>query len=175
MPDGPLTVETLLARAEILDCLNRYARGMDRLDRELARSAYHDDATDDHAGYVAPVEEFLDWAFGYHAEQVRHQHYLSNHTIEIHGDVAHSETYYTFVGTWRDPDKPLEVVGGRYIDRLERRDGRWAIAVRVCTGEWRLREPSALSEKAAAVMAAEVHRDPSDASYRRPLHIQRDS
>ena len=34
-------------RNEILDCLARYARGMDRLDRELARSAYHDDAIDD--------------------------------------------------------------------------------------------------------------------------------
>jgi hypothetical protein len=28
-----------LDRAEILDCITRYARGMDRLDRALARSA----------------------------------------------------------------------------------------------------------------------------------------
>jgi hypothetical protein len=36
---------------------------MDRLDRELVRSAYHDDAIDDHAAFVGPVERFLDWAF----------------------------------------------------------------------------------------------------------------
>jgi SnoaL-like domain len=32
-----------------------------------------------------------------------------------------------FVGTDRDPDKPLIISGGRYVDRLARRDGRWAI------------------------------------------------
>ena len=41
-----------------------------------------------------------------------------------------------FVGTDRDPAKPLIVSGGRYIDRLERRDGRWAIVARVCLVEW---------------------------------------
>ena len=44
---------------------------MDRLDRELARSAYHDDAIDEHGGFVGPVDGFLDWAFAYHAGQIR--------------------------------------------------------------------------------------------------------
>ena len=35
-----------LDQAEILDCITRYARGMDRLDRALARSAYHEGAID---------------------------------------------------------------------------------------------------------------------------------
>ncbi len=175
MSDTQVTVETLVERAQFLDCMHRYSRGMDRLDRALVRSAYHDDAIDDHSGYVAPVEEFLDWAFDYHADQVRHQHYLSNHTVEIDGDVAHAETYYTFVGTWRDETKPLEMVGGRYLDRLERRDGRWAIAVRVCVAEWRAREPSTLSQRAVAVMAAGVTRDGTDVSYARPLTITREA
>jgi hypothetical protein len=34
-----------LDRAEIQDCLTPYARGMDRLDRELARSAFHEGAS----------------------------------------------------------------------------------------------------------------------------------
>lgn len=37
-------LDELLDRTEILDCIHRYARGMDRLDRELVRSAYHDGA-----------------------------------------------------------------------------------------------------------------------------------
>lgn len=41
-----------LDRAEIQDCLTRYVRGMDRLDRELARSAFHEGAIDDHVGFV---------------------------------------------------------------------------------------------------------------------------
>jgi hypothetical protein len=36
--DAQVTVEALLDRARILDCMNRYARGMDRLDRALVPS-----------------------------------------------------------------------------------------------------------------------------------------
>lgn len=53
-------VARLEARAGILDCVQRYARGMDRRDRALLRSAYHDDAVDDHVGFVGPVEDFID-------------------------------------------------------------------------------------------------------------------
>jgi SnoaL-like protein len=167
-----VTIETLVDRAQILDCLHRYTRGMDRLDRELARSAYHDDAIDDHGGFLANVEDFLDWAFDYHAKQVRHQHYVSNHFVELDGDTAHAETYYTFVGTDRDETKPVEIVGGRYLDRFDRRDGRWAIAARVCVEEWRVLVPSALSARLAAVVGRDVRRDRDDVSYRRPLTVE---
>jgi hypothetical protein len=96
-------VARLEARAAILDCIQRYARGVDRRDRPLLRSAYHDDAVDDHVGFVGPVADFIDWAFAYHSTQTRYQHYLLNHTAEVNGDEAHAETYYLFVGTDREP------------------------------------------------------------------------
>lgn len=170
-----VTLEALVARTEILDCVHRYTRGMDRLDRELARSAYHHDAIDDHGGFVAEVEDFLDWAFDYHAKQIRHQHYVSNHSVELDGDTAHAETYYTFVGTDRDETQPVEIVGGRYLDRFERREGRWAIAARVCVEEWRVLVPSALSSHLVAVVGRGVTRDPDDVSYRRPLTVELES
>lgn len=86
---------------------------MDRLDRKLLGSAYHDGAIDDHVGFVGVVDDFIDWAFEYHASLTRHQHYLMNHSAEIAGDEAHTETYYVFVGTDRDPTKPLIISGGR--------------------------------------------------------------
>lgn len=162
-------------RAAILDCLTRYARGMDRLDRELARSAYHDDAIDDHVGFVGRVDDFLDWAFGYHATQVRHQHYVSNHSLEIDGDEAHAETYYLFVGSDGDERAPLTVTGGRYLDRFERRDGRWAIAARMCLVEWRTETPSQLGDGAVDVVSlvGTMSRDRNDSSYERPLALRR--
>jgi SnoaL-like protein len=165
----------LADRAEILDCMHRYARGMDRFDRELVRSAYHEDAIDDHAMFVGHVDDFLDWAFAYHDAQTRHQHYLTNHTVELDGDDAHTETYYVFVGTDRDPDVPLRIVGGRYVDRLERRDGLWAIAARVCLVEWQTEASSGLSPAALDFLAGvgTVARDRTDASYDRPLVVQR--
>ena len=44
-------MQALIDRNEILDVLHRYSRGMDRQDRELARSVYHDDAIDVHGSH----------------------------------------------------------------------------------------------------------------------------
>ena len=48
-------------RQEIYDCIMRYCRGIDRLDRETLLSAYHPDAIDDHGStYVGGIEGFAD-------------------------------------------------------------------------------------------------------------------
>ena len=43
-------IEAAVAKLEIREALARYARGIDRQDVELAKSAYHPDATDEHGG-----------------------------------------------------------------------------------------------------------------------------
>jgi hypothetical protein len=166
-------VQTIVDRNEILDCLHNYSRGMDRQDRELVRSVYHDDAIDVHGSVALPVEEFIDWAFAYHSTQLLHQHYVTNQTIELDGDAAHVETYYYFLGRSADKDVPLTVAGGRYVDRFERRDGRWAIARRVCTAEWRSVLPSKLPDKGSPLVSPlpVVSRDRDDISYARPLIV----
>jgi hypothetical protein len=164
-------VSRLEASSEIYDCMMRYARGVDRRDRDLLRSAYHDGAVDDHVGFVGDVDDFIDWAFAYHGTQTRYQHYIVNHTAEITGDSAHAETYYLFVGTDREPANHMTVSGGRYVDRLERRDGRWAIVARVCVAEW-IAESSSLITEAVVAMLSAVQtptKDRSDPSYARPL------
>lgn len=174
-PDEELLtrVRDLADRAEIRECMMRYARGMDRRDRELLRSAYHDGAVDDHVGFVGPVDEFIDWAFGYHATQTRYQHYLLNHTADIDEDTAHAETYYLFVGTDREPANHMTISGGRYVDRLERRDGRWAIAARVCVVEWITESTSSITEDVIGLLSATQAptKDRTDPSYSRPLDV----
>jgi hypothetical protein len=167
-------VRELADRQEILDLLSRYARGMDRHDRELARSVYHDDAIDVHGSQAFGVEDFLDWAFAYHADQLHHQHYITNASVELDGDTAHVESYYVFVGRYPDRDTPLAIAGGRYVDRVERRDGRWAIARRVCTAEWRSVSPSKLPDKGTPAVTPEVvvSHDLDDVSYVRPLAVE---
>ena len=167
-------LQELVDRTEILECLQRYTRGMDRLDREMVRSVYHDDAIDVHGSIALPVEDFLDWAFAYHAPQLLHQHYITNHTVEVSGDTAHAETYYLFVGRYPEPDAPMTMAGGRYVDRLERRERRWAIAQRVCTADWRTSVPSRVPDRGspAVVPPIVVSRDADDVSYVRPLAVQ---
>lgn len=178
-------VQELKDRQEIYDCLTRYARGVDRLDREMVLSAYHPDAVDDHGKFVGTRDDFVEWAFPQHIKaQYATQHCLFNHRCEIEGAVAHTETYYMFVGMNKS-GKPCGLNGGRYVDRLEKRDGEWRIAARHCIRDWTLTDKpiditdiSQFSgtnppEAFRALMNAGpvAKRDKSDASYQRPLRI----
>jgi hypothetical protein len=163
-----------------------YSRGIDRLDRELLMSVYHEDAIDDHGVFVGNREEFADWAIAMHtATHLSHQHCIFNFTCDLDGDVAHTETYYMFVGMNRT-GTPMAMSGGRYIDRLEKRDGRWAIAARVCVRDWAPLEkiPEVMDQAAMTVVkgldertkqlmrtGSQPRRDRTDVSYQRPLTI----
>lgn len=134
--DDELTafVRQMKDRQDILDCLHRYTRGIDRHDKTLMLSAYHPDARDEHGVAEGVANDFCDWAIGWHGEyQTKHQHIITNHTIDLDGDTAHVESYYTFWGENRQG--PPSLCFGRYIDRFEKRDGKWAIAHRVCINE----------------------------------------
>jgi hypothetical protein len=128
-------LERLADRQDILDCLIRFSRGMDRFDRELFLSAFHPGATIAAGVFVGGPKPLYDWASALHEQgQVATHHNLLNLTCEIEGDTAHTETYYLFVG--RNRDDTNWIAGGRYIDRLERRDGAWRIALRTNVIEW---------------------------------------
>lgn len=171
----------LVDRQEIWDVLLRYSRGLDRLDREMIRSCYHDDAVDDHHIYVGRPDDFIDWAFGYSLDyNVVHHHGLSNHRCELDGDDAHAETYYTFLGVNRAPPHLLSM--GRYVDHFQKRDGQWRIADRVCVIEhsFDLQDSAIQSgDGPAAALAASLgppltaSRDRADLSYQRPLRPRR--
>ena len=80
-----------------------------------------------------------------------------------------------FIGTERDPAAPLTVFGGRYVDRFERRQGKWGIAVRLCLVEWATDPKSLLPVDASDFLAATGTgaRDSTDSSYERPLMPRR--
>lgn len=174
MDDLSATVRELADRMAIRDCLMRYCRGVDRLDRDLLLSAYHPDAIDDHGLFVGHAAEFADWALDFHRRnQHATQHIVTNHSCELAGDVAHTETYWMFAAM-NSGAPPLSLAGGRYIDRFERRNGRWAIAARKCVMDWH-GEPGAVALPAAALAACNSSgpptRDLSDPSYERPLTV----
>ena len=87
-------IDALLARQEIAGCIARFARGMDRFDRDLFLSAFHPDATIAAGPFVGAADALYDWAMGLHdhGQEATH-HNLLNQTIDIEGDTAHVETY----------------------------------------------------------------------------------
>jgi hypothetical protein len=165
-----LLVREMADRQAIRDCLMRYCRGIDRLDRELFLSAYHPGAIDDHGPFVGPAEAFVDYAFDLHGRgQLRTQHHITNHLCEIDGDVAHAESYFLFRGLNRKP--PLySTASGRYLDRFERIDGRWAIAARICIVDIRNDHWAPTGTEGDADYMPSL-RSPDDPSYMRPLTV----
>lgn len=125
----------------ILDAVHRYCRGVDRADADLTRSAYHADATDDHGAFKGRAHEFADRVNAAHASRWSStMHVVSNHTAVIDGDAADTETYVVAY-LHRLDGTHLDVVGGRYLDRFERRSGYWRIARRVYVCEWSVAWP----------------------------------
>lgn len=61
------------------------------------------------------------------------------------------------------------------MDRLERRDGRWAIVDRVCVVEFISESQSLLTDAALAAVPGTrtARRDPTDPSYDQPLASSR--
>lgn len=137
-----MDVETLLARAEIHDTLMRYLRGADRKKPELMRAAFHDDATVDYSPfYEGDLDGFIEYAAGPEALGGFDitMHFCGNLLIEVDGDVARSEMYAIAHHTVKPEHEwagALVLSYMRYLDRFERRDGRWAVARRVIAYDW---------------------------------------
>lgn len=169
-------LQALLDKQEILDCLTRFSRGMDRFDRDVYLSAFHADATIAAGPFVGSPAECYDWAVPMHeAGQESTHHNLLNVTFDIAGDTAHTETYYLFVGRNRDASNWM--AGGRYVDRLERREGEWRIALRTNVIEWSGLVPTMeipFADVADIALNGSASRTREDISYRRPLINLRD-
>jgi hypothetical protein len=128
----------LLDRQEILDCVSRYCRAVDRHDRELLASVFHPDAAVDLGEWAGPVRDLVAWADETHRGQdLSHSHNITSHSCEIDGDTAHAESYVIQARLQRD-GRTVTVAGGRYLDRLERRNGEWRIALRQLVSDWSL-------------------------------------
>jgi hypothetical protein len=168
-------LELLADRQDILDCLIHFCRGMDRFDRELFLSAFHPDATIAAGVFVGGPKALYDWAKALHDQgQVTTHHGMLNHSCQIQGNTAHTETYYMFVG--RNRDDSNWIAGGRYIDRLERRDGTWRIALRTNVIEWSgvlPTMPLPFSDVPDIHVNGAPVRSRDDPSYQRPLTNRR--
>ena len=82
-------LERMLDRQDILDCLTRFSRGIDRLDRDLFLSAFFPDATIAAGPFVGNADALYAWASAMHQQgQFATHHNLLNHSCQIDGDIA---------------------------------------------------------------------------------------
>ena len=158
-------LQELLDKQAISDQIMTYARALDRWDETMLRSVFHPDSQHAH-GFVGPSsdpslpstpgvpQDFVAYAFDVLRTHTRTHHQLGNIFIELDGDDAYAESYFTAYHRMRakgDPqaaenacDTEMDfLVGGRYLDRFQKRDGIWKISHRTGLTDWmRTESPS---------------------------------
>lgn len=179
----------LLDRQSISDVIMTYARAIDRMDESMLRSIFHSDSQHAH-GFVGPSsdpalpskpgdpKDFVAYAFDVLNTHTRTQHQLGNIFIELEGDNAYAETYFTAYHRMRPKGDPMAAdnahdtemdfwVGGRYLDRFQKRDGVWKISHRTGLTDWMRTEPPSTQGFFDTPEALLGHRGEKDLVYRR--------
>jgi ketosteroid isomerase-like protein len=156
------TLRALADKQAITELIYTYCRAVDRIDVELGRSIWHEDSYADYGAsyYQGLGKDVIDTICRHHQGLLSHSHQVANILIELHDDRAGSEAYVT--GTMRlERDGKLMHLGvwGRYLDRWEKRSGRWGLVRRqVVFDHDEIREVVPMGRPSAP-------RDRSDPSY----------
>jgi hypothetical protein len=132
------SLETLIDREEIRDVVVRLARGEDRRDGALIKTCYWPDAMNDFGVFVGDFDQYFAWVIPGDPNIPLTQHALGQTYIELSGDRATAETHvasYHRLKTEGGADRDT-MIGGRYVDRMEKRGGEWRIAHRTLIYDW---------------------------------------
>lgn len=153
-------IQELLENFAIRKVLERYCHACDRIDRDLLESCYWPEAGDDHGTYSGSAAGFVDFVIpvlrtAY--EGTTHQ--LGQSTMRIEGDRAAVETYviatHKLAGV---TPSAINRVGGRYVDRFEKRGGEWRIADRTLLIDWTQNQPDGEVPPGARAMTVDTFR-----------------
>jgi len=189
----PVGLERFIAEQEIKELRYRYARGSDRLDAEVFASAFWEDGAFNDPNSGGPISEFAEQLVGIMGKHFALTHHLNGNILIdfVDQDHANTETYFRAFHLTKADMKPEEaefiigarrlaelshvdgnvydiVVGGRYLDQVERRDGIWKIKLRRLIFDYCTVLPSSTlhaGEGMIALGAATMARDRSDPSY----------
>ncbi|MGE4352357.1 MAG: nuclear transport factor 2 family protein [Bdellovibrionales bacterium] len=142
-PALPPAVQAFVDKNEITDILYRLARGIDRIDETLLRSAFHHEATLDFGPGVfqGTSNDYIHWVIGV-MNQIRESHHMITNILPtLEGDVALVESYCHAHYRLDKPTGREDVfIGSRYLDRFERRPtgaaGVWKIMHRKQIIDW---------------------------------------
>lgn len=162
------------ARQQISDALLSYARGIDRLDGDLVRAAFHPTAMLHDYGSDQPmsISDFVQYAIprlgeGYTATQ----HRISNTHVDFGegghpSGVARVETYVLafHVRSGQPGPDHLLTFNGRYIDDFAEVEGQWRIRRRRLRHDW---SKSEVIEDTMGGAWVDSARDRSDAVFAR--------
>jgi hypothetical protein len=128
--------------------VHAYCRAVDRGDHEKLRSLYHPDAVDAHGGFSAgSAAEFIDQLVAARPYIRSMQHNITTVNFAIDGNSAEGEIYTIAIQTLAGSDRDVDVVvGGRYLDKYDKRDDVWKLSERTIVTDWAyVNDPTAMN------------------------------
>jgi hypothetical protein len=130
-------LQRFLDREAIRECLARLARGEDRRNAELITAAYWPDSITDYGVFKGDFDAYLAWVVPGAEAITNTQHVLGQSYIELQGDSARVETQViSYHRVDMGAGEQDTCIGGRYLDRMEKRGGEWRIASRMMLYDW---------------------------------------
>ncbi|MDA0339610.1 MAG: nuclear transport factor 2 family protein [Proteobacteria bacterium] len=154
-------LQELLDKQACAEVMMTYCRAIDHRDEALLRSVFHPDSYHRHGLYEGPSTnpkkkskpgkpaDFVGYALEVLRGFTRTHHQLGNIFVEVErgGEVAFTEAYFRAYHRKRakgDPKAAADAyatemdwwVGGRYMDKMEKRNGVWKIAFRIGITDW---------------------------------------
>ena len=147
MATAPPDVQEMLDEYALRKLVHGYCRAVDRGDLETLRSLYHHDAQDSHGSFSSgSVDTFLRTLAESRPYIRSMQHHITTTNFAINGDTAEGEIYSIATHSFAASDGETEVVvGGRYLDKYEKRDDTWKLTTRSIITDWaHVNDPSAV-------------------------------
>ena len=178
-------LDELLDKQAIHELINAYCNAADRHDHAKMRALYHEDAIDEHGHFAkGPAMEFID-----KLPEIQKNMEILHHnvtTVNLKLDPgswsgagfnrAEGEVYIIAFHKVKDPGsgsgagsgKGYDVlIGGRYFDKYEKRDGVWKFSHRSIVADWAYpASPSAVNLEHPFLAGAHIGKPgPGDPSY----------
>jgi hypothetical protein len=129
----------LLDKQAIAELHYAYGEGIDRRDAVLLESVFDPDCRLHYGAYDHPARFLVDtWRADQPSPFLMTHHLYGNIVTRFYGDGRARSITYFFAHHRARHDEGImdEMVRGRYLDRLIRRDGRWRFAERTIVFDW---------------------------------------
>ncbi|WP_293237447.1 nuclear transport factor 2 family protein [Mycolicibacterium sp.] len=137
----------MLDEHQLRKLVHGYCRAVDRGDLDVVKSLYHRDAEDAHGAFSSGSVDDLVGQLAAARPYLRSmQHNITTVNFAISGSAAEGEIYTIATHTLDAGDRDVDViVGGRYLDKYEKRSGTWKFSARTIVTDWaHVYDPSAV-------------------------------
>jgi hypothetical protein len=170
-------IDELLDKQAIYELICAYCNAADRHDHAKMRSLYHEDAIDEHGHFAkGPAMDFIE-----KLPEIQKPMEILHHnvtTVNLKLDPgsesgagatrAEGEVYLIAFHKVKAEDRSYDVlIGGRYFDKYEKRDGTWKFSHRSIVADWAYpADPSAVRMDHPFLAGAHIGKPgPADPSY----------